>query len=105
MRQTSERLDEISWAIFVPLTTTVACSINKRTIRPRRRSVGCGWCAAGALARVALLRFVPVLLMRRLCANLRETTNAKLLGSLGERGHRMSERILAFRSDAYGPGR
>jgi hypothetical protein len=38
-RQTSERVVPISSAIFVPLTTTIASSINKRKIRPRRESV------------------------------------------------------------------
>ena len=31
----------ISSAIFVPLTITVALSVNKRTMRPRRASVFC----------------------------------------------------------------
>src|SRR5579862_5565632 len=40
-RQTSDRLVPISSAILVPLTTTVAWSLNRRTMRPRRWSVAC----------------------------------------------------------------
>src|SRR5229473_41911 len=38
-RQTSDRLVPISSAIFVPLATTVAWLMSRRTIRPRRTSV------------------------------------------------------------------
>src|ERR1700693_2546023 len=38
-RQTSDRLVPISSAIFVPLTTTVAWLMSRRTMRPRRTSV------------------------------------------------------------------
>src|SRR6202162_1370981 len=38
-RQPSDRLVPISSAIFVPLTTTVAWLMSRRTMRPRRTSV------------------------------------------------------------------
>src|ERR1019366_974195 len=38
-RQTSDRLVPISSAILVPLTTTVAWLMSRRTMRPRRTSV------------------------------------------------------------------
>src|SRR5258708_34585868 len=68
-------------------------------MRPRRRSVGWGWCAAGTLPREGCLRIVPVLGMRRLCANRDETTIAPLsrhdshthvggLGRVGQKAHR-----------------
>src|SRR6202795_4354313 len=38
-RQTSDRLVPISSAIFVPLATTVAWLMSRRTMRPRRTSV------------------------------------------------------------------
>src|SRR5580700_2608066 len=74
-RQTSERFEEISCAILVPLTTIVACSISRRTIRPRRMSVGCS-CSAGALAREGRVsRIVCVFLMRELCGSGEKSTN------------------------------
>jgi len=88
-RQTSDRLDEISSAILVPLTTTVAFSLSKRTIRPMRASVICE-CGAttpfddrGAdfdgepslsTARFPL-RFVLAFAMPRLCGRAHESTN------------------------------
>src|SRR5260370_41880291 len=81
-RQTSERVEEISCAILVPLTTTVACSIKRRTMRPRRRSVGCGLCSCATLARERRLwRVVSVLPMQGLCGNVPETTNLGGVGS------------------------
>src|ERR1017187_3179804 len=77
-RHTSERLEEISWAILVPLTTTVACSISRRTMRPSRRSVGWGWCPAGFLAREGRFRIVPVLGMRMIMRELRPNNNRSL---------------------------
>src|SRR5580700_602648 len=85
-RHTSERFEEISCAIFVPLATTVACSINKRTMRPRRKSVA--WaCDAGVpfdgieadcIRAGWRLRIVVAFLMEELCGNSRETTIASL---------------------------
>src|SRR5208282_1746014 len=48
--------------------------MSRRTMRPSRRSVGCGWCAAGAVTREVDRRIVLVLAMRRLCANCGKTT-------------------------------
>src|SRR4051812_34951725 len=81
-RQTSDRLDEISCAILVPLTTTMACSISNRTIRPKRTSV---WCSGLADFFAGLVETAPVrgplplrigvfLAMEKLCANYPETT-------------------------------
>ena len=70
-----DRLDEISSAILVPLTTTVACSISSRTIWPSRKSVGCGVCAAAPDRALFGSRSVEALPMPRLCANRGQTTN------------------------------
>src|ERR1700723_1889294 len=75
-RQTSERCEEISCAIFVPLTTTVACSINRRTMRPSRTSVTCvrdSPAFAGMSARVT--RVVAGFLIPELCGSAEKSTN------------------------------
>src|SRR5580692_1037335 len=75
-RQTSERFEEISCAIFVPLTTTVACSMNSRTIWPSRTSVACvrdSPAFAGMGARVT--RVVVGLLIPELCGSAEKSTN------------------------------
>src|SRR6202042_195672 len=75
-RQTSERLEEISCAILVPLTTTVACSMNSRTMRPSRTSVACARDSpafAGMGARVT--RVVEGLLIPELCGSAEKSTN------------------------------
>src|SRR5271170_6527123 len=78
-RQTSERFEEISCAIFVPLTTTVACSINRRTMRPRRTSVACARRSpafAGITARAT--RVAVGFLIPELCGSGRKSTNGPL---------------------------
>jgi hypothetical protein len=85
-------LEEISCAILVPLATTVACSINSRTMRPRRTSVAweCdasvafGGCAADFVREGWLFRIVAVFLMQGLCGNSRETTISRLRFALGD---------------------
>src|SRR5580658_9453555 len=82
-RQTSERFEEISCAILVPLTTTVAFSINRRTMRPSRTSVGSWWDAAALFGELtegsnrpdSRVRIVAGFLMRELCGTRAETTN------------------------------
>src|SRR5579864_2470379 len=73
-RQTSERLEEISCAILVPLTTTMACSMSRRTMRPRRWSVGCWPWGDGAPFAGFRTRVLTVSLMPRLCAKRAERT-------------------------------
>src|SRR5580700_7128023 len=76
-RQTSERFEEISCAILVPLTTIVACSIKRRTMRPRRMSVG--WVresAAFARTSPTATRVVLAFLMTELCATRRQNNKS-----------------------------
>src|SRR5580700_1164287 len=76
-RQTSERFEEISCAILVPLTTIVACSINRRTMRPRRMSVGSVRASAAfARASPAAPRVVLAFLMTELCATPRQNNKS-----------------------------
>src|ERR1700757_3506556 len=95
-RQTSERLEKISSAIFVPLTTTVALSISKRTICPSRRSVGCWWGAELALGpdlRAALFsRIGPDLPKRKLSANPEQKTMRKK--TFNQEGHEGTRRTF-----------
>src|ERR1700730_3954117 len=71
-RQTSERLEEISCAILVPLTTTVECSMRRRIMRPRRMSVASLALAGGSPAST---RVFLIFLMRELCGSTGKSTN------------------------------
>src|ERR1051326_2962911 len=99
-RQTSERLEEISCAILVPLTTTVAFPISRRTISPKRASVCCRVGATVPARAAGRLRIVVLLLMRRLCANRAETTMEPLLG--GNHAHAHIHRLRRMSQEAYG---
>ena len=74
-RQTSERLEEISWAIFVPLITTVACFIRRPHDEAEAKIGRLSWYESAAAARDALRDRIGLLLaMRELSANPAQTT-------------------------------